>query len=43
MKFVAVLIATLSVACAFAPISTNSRVSTEVNALFDDVSLGWLR
>jgi len=37
MKVIAALLATLSLASAFAPISVNNRASTQVNALFDDV------
>jgi hypothetical protein len=37
MKFVAVLLATLSLASAFAPATKLVRPSTELNALFDAV------
>ena len=42
MKVIAALIATLSLASAFAPISVKSRASTQVNALFDDVRGRWV-
>jgi hypothetical protein len=38
MKFIAFLLATLSVVAAFAPAPTTVRSSTELNALFDAVS-----
>jgi len=38
MKVFAVLIASLSVAAAFAPQSVSSRSSTELNALFDNIA-----
>lgn len=39
MKVIALLISFLTVASAFAPLSTTGRSSTAVKALFDDVSV----
>jgi hypothetical protein len=41
MKFVAVLLATLSLASAFAPATFQVRQSTELNALFDAVRIAF--
>jgi hypothetical protein len=43
MKFVAILLATLSLASAFAPATNQVRQSTELNALFDAVRIADLR
>jgi hypothetical protein len=41
MKFVAVLLAALSLASAFAPATFQARQSTELNALFDAVRIAF--
>ena len=42
MKVIAYLCTLLAVANAFAPVSVNTRQSTAVSALFDDVCLVWV-